>query len=87
MDIDIINWVKDGKYRIKVLKLLQEKTHISSELAIKLNVNRASMSRILRDLKNKGLVSDYSKRTRTVTYTLSILGKRLIENEELKDVN
>ena len=87
MNIDTINWVKDGRYRIKVLKLLQEKTYISSELAIKLSVNRASMSRILRDLKSKGLVSEYSNRTRTVTYALSILGKRLIENKELKDVN
>jgi len=55
---------------------------LSSELAIELDVNRASMSRILKALKEKNLVISTSNKTRTVVYSISKLGKQTLE--ELK---
>jgi predicted transcriptional regulator len=81
MDIDLLCFLKDGKYRIKVLKLLDEKPMISSELANIVGVNRTSMSRILKVLKEKNLVISNSNKTRTVIYSLSNLGKKIIKNE------
>lgn len=81
MDLELLAYLKDGKYRIKILELLGNSPHISSELAEKLDVNRASMSRILRSLKNKGLVEASSNGSRTVVY--SITGKGL---KALKEV-
>tara|TARA_Y100000310_G_C20032413_1_gene512400 strand:+ start:37 stop:285 length:249 start_codon:yes stop_codon:yes gene_type:complete len=80
MDVDLLCFLKDGKYRIKVLKLLDEKPMLSSELANILNVNRASMSRILKVLKEKDLVVSNSNKTRTVIYSLSNSGKKIIKN-------
>ncbi|MCD6547751.1 MAG: winged helix DNA-binding protein [Nanoarchaeota archaeon] len=79
MDVELLNWVKDGKYRIKTLELLNSQPLLSSELANKLDINRASMSRILRGLKEKGLVSPISNNTRTVTYVLTKKGKELLK--------
>jgi len=81
MSIELVNWLKDGKYRIPILKLLQDKNYLSSELAEKLNINRASMSRILRALRKKGLVRSISSDSRTVTYLLTKKGE-----ETLKDL-
>jgi len=79
MDIELINWIKDGKYRIKTLELLNSQPLLSSELASKLDINRASMSRILRGLRDKGLVSPISNNSRTVTYVLTKKGKELLK--------
>ena len=79
MDIKLVNWVKDGKYRIKTLKLLKVEPKLPSELASKLNVNRASMSRILKDLKTKELVDSISSESRTSTYYLTKKGKELVK--------
>ena len=78
MDIELLNWLKDGKYRITILKLLNNNPLLSSELANKLELNRASMSRILGDLKSMDLVKPNSNKSRTVTYTLTQKGLTII---------
>ncbi|ADD08862.1 MarR family winged helix-turn-helix transcriptional regulator [Candidatus Aciduliprofundum boonei] len=82
MDAKLLAFLKDGKYRIKTLELLYKKPRLSSELATLLNINRASMSRILSDLKKKDLVESTSDGTRTVVYTITEKGKKCLE--ELK---
>ena len=79
MSIELTNWLKDGKYRIPILKLLQSKNYLSSELAKKLNINRASMSRILKALRKKGLVKYISGRSRTVTYLITKKGREVLK--------
>ena len=79
MELELKNWLKDGKYRKLALKLLSKQDLLSSELAMKLEINRASMSRILRDLKEKNLVDTTSGNSRTVTYSITPLGKKLLE--------
>lgn len=74
MDLELLGYLKDGKYRIKTLELLSKSSHISSELADKLDVNRASMSRILRSLKDMGLVKASSGKSRTVVYSITDKG-------------
>jgi DNA-binding MarR family transcriptional regulator len=82
MDLELINWLKDGKYRVKTLELLYKKPLLSSELAKELDINRASMSRILKDLKEQKLVSHISNNTRTVTYILTEKAKKIIKDLE-----
>ena len=82
MDADLLGFLKDGTYRIKALEILNKKPMLSSELAIELNVNRTSMSRILKVLKERNLVISTSNRTRTVVYSISKKGKEVLE--ELK---
>lgn len=80
MSVGLVNWLKDGKYRIPTLRLLQGKNYLSSELAKKLNVNRASMSRILTALRKKGLVKPVSSGSRTVTYLITKRGKEALND-------
>ncbi len=82
MELELKNWLKDGKYRKLTLKLLSKQDLLSSEIAMKLEINRASMSRILRDLKEKNLVDTTSGNSRTVTYSITLLGKKLLEGAE-----
>jgi len=79
MDIKLITWLKDGQYRIKTLELLQNSPLLSSELASALDINRASMSRILRVLKEKGLVKQVSAKSRTVSYCLPDKGIKALK--------
>ena len=76
--LDLINWVKDGTYRKKVLELLKKDNFLSSELAEKLEINRASMSRILKALKEKELVSSITSSSRTITYSITKKGKDIV---------
>ena len=80
MSIELTNWLKDGKYRVPILKLLQGKNYLSSELAKHFGVNRASMSRILKALEKKELVDSISSGSRTVTYVITKKGKDAIED-------
>ncbi len=82
MDLDLVVFLKDGKYRLDALKLLNKNSLISSELALELNINRASMSRILKDLKEKDLVLSNSNNSRTVIYSISQKGKSILEELE-----
>ena len=75
----MLAFVKDGKYRIKVLQYLRDNPRLSSEIASYLAIKPASTSRILRDLKDKGLVNSISENTRTVLYSLSDKGKKILE--------
>ena len=72
---ELLNWLKDGKYRRLVLKELSSANLLSSELADKLNIHRASMSRILKLLKNKDLITSSSGKSRTTTYSITPRGK------------
>ena len=82
MSLELVNWLKDGNYRIPILKLLEHKNYLSSELAKHFGVNRASMSRILKVLEKKELVESISSGSRTVTYVITKKGKDIIQ--ELK---
>lgn len=86
MNLELITWIKDGPDRSKVLKLLQKNGHLlPSELADEFEVHRASISRILKDLKEKELVVTTKSGSRTVSYSLSDLGRKALENRELFD--
>lgn len=78
MNLGLFTWVKDGKYRLKTLELLQSKPLLPSELASILNINRSSMSRILKDLKEKNLVMTFSNNSRTTTYTITSEGEDIL---------
>ena len=79
VELELVNWIKDGKYRIRTLELLFSQPLLSSELANKLGINRASMSRILKALKKRGFVSSISNNSRTVTYRITKKGADLIK--------
>lgn len=78
MDVNLLVFLKDSIYRVKILKALEKKSMLSSELALKLNVNRASMSRMLKLLKEKDLIFSNSNKTRTILYSISEKGKKII---------
>lgn len=82
MDLKLINWVKDGPYRITTLNLLSSKPMLPSELAAKLDINRASMSRILRDLNKGGLVTKILSNSRTITHKITPKGRKLLQSIE-----
>jgi DNA-binding MarR family transcriptional regulator len=79
MNLSDLNWVKDGKYRILVLETLENKNLISSEIANELDINRASMSRILTLMTDKGLISQTKSNSRTVTYSITKKGKEILQ--------
>ena len=70
MDLEKINWVKGGKYRIEILKLLLEKPMLPSEIAFALSISRQSISRILRAMENEKLIGKVGSKSRTVSYFL-----------------
>lgn len=80
MDLEMISFLKDGKYRLKVLRELNLKPQLPSELASKLGINRASLSRILKVLKDKGLIISSSNSSRTIIYSISKRGKSIMED-------
>ena len=80
MDLDLIGFLKDGKYRIKILKELNKSPLLPSELSKKLNLHRASISRILKVLKEKNLITFSSNKSRTVVYTISEKGKKILRD-------
>ena len=77
--LDLLNWTKDGRYRSKIVLLLGKKPLLSSELASELDINRASMSRILKQLKEKKIVEFIASGSRTRTYVLTTGGKKLYQ--------
>lgn len=80
MDLETIGFLKDGKYRKLALEELNKSPALPSELADKLQINRASISRILRDLKERDLIESISSNTRTVIYKLTKKGKDIMES-------
>jgi len=79
MNLEMIGFLKDGKYRLIVLKELNTKPQLPSELASKLGINRASLSRILKVLKDKELIISSSNNSRTIIYFISKKGKIVLE--------
>jgi len=79
MNLSDLNWVKDGKYRILVLKTLENKNLISSEIANELDINRASMSRILTLMTDKGMISQTKSNSRTITYSITKKGMEILQ--------
>ena len=77
--LELVTWVKDGPYRLRVLQLLSKKSYLPSELADELDVHRASMSRILSDLKEKNLISGVSCESRTVLYSITVTGLEVLK--------
>lgn len=60
--LELKNWLISGKFRIQVLKILEQGPKTPSQLAASLEINRASISRILRVLKEKKLI-DWTKQS------------------------
>ena len=79
MDLETIGFLKDGKYRKLILGELNKSPALPSELADKLQINRASISRILKDLKERELIDSVSSNSRTVIYRLTKKGKDIAE--------
>ena len=71
MNLEIITWLKDGRQRTAILKVLSNESYLPSEIANKLSLNRASVSRILRQLKEKELVDIVTGGGRTRSYFLT----------------
>ena len=82
MSLELITWLKDGTYRIAILKKLEVTPMIPSELANKLKLNRASISRILKQLKEKELIKSTSAGGRTISYEISKKGIEILNNGE-----
>jgi DNA-binding transcriptional regulator GbsR (MarR family) len=68
MSTELINWLRDGRYRLKILNLLVSRPMLPSEIAKALDISRSSVSRILKGLRDRGLVKTIHGRTRTITY-------------------
>lgn len=77
--LELLNWVKDGKYRIKILELLEQKPLLSSEIASELKINRSSTSRILKSMVDRNLVSFVTSGSRTRSYVISDTGRTILK--------
>ena len=75
---ELVVWVKDGNYRIKILKALEKDKLISSEIAEKINNHRSTTSRILKNLKDKQLIVSINAGSRTIMYSITELGKEIL---------
>ena len=76
---ELVVWVKDGKYRIKILRVLEKDKLISSEIAQKINNHRSTTSRILKNLKDKQLITSINAGSRTIMYFITDLGKEVLK--------
>ena len=79
LEREIIVWLKDGKYRKAILRLLNDSALLSSEIAEKLKTHRSSTSRLLKKLKFYGLIESVSSSSRTVEYNLTEKGKKYLD--------
>jgi len=78
VDRTLVIWIKDGDYRKEILKMLEEKPMLPSEVAERLEIHRSSTSRLLKRLKEKGLIENITSESRTVEYSLSKKGKKYL---------
>ena len=76
----LIVWIKDGNYRIKILKVLRKEKLLSGEIAERINNHRSTTSRILKNLITKGLITCVKSNSRTRLYTITTKG-RLLSDE------
>ena len=77
--LETITWLKDGKHRSVILNLLNSKPHLPTEIHEKTKIDRATISRVLHDLKDKELVDSISKKSRTVTYFITDPGIKILK--------
>ena len=80
----LIAWIKDGNYRIKILKILLKEKLLSGEIAERINNHRSTTSRILKDLMNKRLITCIKSNSRTRLYILTEKG-RLLSDEFIEN--
>ena len=85
LEREIIVWLKDGKYRKTILRLLDNEALLSSEIAEKIKTHRSSTSRLLKKLKSYGLIGSTSSSSRTVEYSLTEKGKKYLIYFNKKD--
>ncbi len=71
LNLETLAFLKDGKYRITVLRMLSDSPKLPSEIAYELNISRVSASRILKALKEKGMVESHSNGSRAVVYSIT----------------
>jgi DNA-binding MarR family transcriptional regulator len=87
MDLVLINWLRDGEYRLKTLRLLRLHPDIPSNISKNLQIHRSSLSRILNDLSSKGLIDKITSSSRTITYRITALGEDIIKEYDKKNGN
>ncbi len=79
MNVGKFNWLKGGKYRIPILRLLKSGPMLPSEIATALSVARSSVSRVLTPMVELGLIERSDSGTRTVSYYLTQEAKELLK--------
>ena len=84
-DLALINWLHDGIYRIKVLKVLKSSPNFPKNVAKSLKIHKSSLSRILNDLHEKGLINKVTSSSRTITYVITPLGEEILKKIDKKN--
>ena len=85
VDLALMNWLYDGDYRIKILRLLKSSPDIPTNISKKLSVHKSSLSRILNDLYDKKLIEKVTSDSRTITYKISNLGEEILREFDKKN--
>ncbi len=85
VDLALINWLHDGDYRIKVLRLLKSSSDIPTNISKKLEIHKSSLSRVLNDLYYKKLIEKVTSDSRTITYKISNLGEETLTEFDKKN--
>jgi len=85
VDLALLNWLMDGDYRIKVLRLLKTSSEIPTNISKKLAIHKSSLSRILNDLYEKKLIEKITSASRTITYKISNLGEETLKEFDKKN--
>lgn len=85
VDLALINWLRDGDYRIKVLRLLKSSSDIPTNISKKLEIHKSSLSRVLNDLYYKKLIEKVTSDSRTITYKISNLGEETLTEFDKKN--
>lgn len=68
--------------RIRILKLLREKSMTLSEISRSLGVSKSTVSEHVEKLLNAGLITK-SRRSKWVYFSLTELGKKVVDGDEL----
>lgn len=85
VDLALMNWLHDGDYRIKILRLLKSSPDIPTNISKKLEIHKSSLSRILNNLYDKKLIEKVTSDSRTVTYKISNLGEEILREFDNKN--
>lgn len=78
-ELELVAWVKGGKNRYDILKLLSNSNYLPSEIAHKLNKHRASISRTMNELVGHKLIFSTAGNSRAKLYSITLAGKKLLE--------